>query len=1313
MAKWTSEQQKVIDTRDRNILVSAAAGSGKTAVLVERIIKRITDEKNPIDIDRLLVVTFTNAAAAEMRERVLSAIESELAKNPDNEHLQRQQAFINNANITTIHSFCLGLVKEHFNDVDLDPSVKVADEGEMALLRSDVAKEVLEDFYEEGSEEFHRFVAQFESKNSDAYLESMILSLYKKAMDYPWPEEWLDECVKKYDCNSVSDLSESEYVKLITTYANGLLSEMYEQYGLMLDMCRKGGPDVYEDLLINERQDIKAIIDEEDFDRRKVKLNYKFQTLPRCKADSCDPELKQLVVDYRNEVKDGVKKIKEKLYFQTLNEALSEMKKCKEIIEMHVKLVKAFIIRFNEKKRDRNVIDFNDFEHYAIDILVKKEDGKIIPTAVADELADSFDEVMVDEYQDSNIVQETILKSVSKERMGIYNRFMVGDVKQSIYGFRGAKPDIFIEKYNTYDSKNEDAKNYKIVLDRNFRSRKGVLTTTNFFFRQIMDESLGGINYDEENRLNYGALFKECDNEGYAQRIDDVTELIFVSNTSDMSEYEWNDEDDSSQDDLPTTANELEARIIAARIGEIVNPKTGMVVLDKETSTYRPAKYSDIVILLRSTAGIAEVINNALMSEGIPCYLETKSGYFKTIEIRTILNYLKIIDNPLQDIPLAAVLKSPIAEISDDDLAIIRLNGGTKSSLYENICDYLKEEENKESEPDREDCKMKNEEPEPGIEEWQGKNKESEWYRKDLYERLKAFNDTLNDFRIKITYMSIYDLLCEMLDKTGYYNFIKAMPAGERRKANVDMLKEKAATYEEGSYKGLFNFIRYIEKMNKYEIDMGEASIISENDNAVRIMTIHKSKGLEFPIVFVANMQKKFNMMDSRMKAVIHPDMGIGIEYIDENTRIKTRNIMRAAINTRISLDNIEEEMRLLYVACTRAKEKLILSAGGITDKKLEKMVSKRMKNSEYLGYGVVAKSNSFLDMIAYSLGRNKAFARIYKNILAIDMPMENEQFNVDSNVLVQYLELKHIVEDIIKDKVNEKANAEALLNLPTEHEFSKEIRDELENKVNYRYPYEKEVKSNAKMSVSEIKKISYEAEDDTEAALSTEEIFKSLDEISENRNAVVPEFIEKGSVISGAARGTAYHTVFELFDFNMEPTKENIEEMLENIHKSGRLSKEEKDAINVSDIMEFANSSLGKRMKAAYFRGELYREAQFVMGITETQVEEFKEIARKVREEKVFIKPEEVRITGKSNTSDISVDDTILIQGIIDVYFIEDGEVVIADYKTDRVKKLQELKDHYYVQLELYKQAVEQITGMMVKEKILYSVQLSGEIET
>lgn len=1292
MSKWTVEQQKVIDTRNRNILVSAAAGSGKTAVLVERIIKRITDKKNPLDIDKLLVVTFTNAAAAEMRERILKAIENELSNEPDNAHLQRQQAFIHNADITTIHSFCLGLVKEHFNDVDLDPSVKVADDGEMALLRSDVVKEVLEEYYEEGSREFHDFVTQFESKNSDVYLENMILALYNKSMGYPWPNEWLDNCIAEYGCESSDDIKKSEFVKLINTYAEGILQEMVKQYDLMLYLCSNGGPMVYYDILERERTEILKIIEEKDYDRRKVKLNYKFDKLPGCKAGTCEIELKDIVSANRKNVKENFAKLNEKLYFQTSEEALGEMKKCRPIIEMYVRLTKSFISKFKEKKLDRNVIDFNDFEHYAIDILVKKDGNKHVLTTVADELAENFEEVMIDEYQDSNIVQETILSAVSKDRKGIPNRFMVGDVKQSIYGFRGANPGIFIEKYNRYD-RGEDSKDYKIVLDKNFRSREGVITSTNFFFNQIMSEELGGINYDEENRLNFGAIFKECENEEYKSRIDDKTELLLINSESDMpadeiestDEASCSDEDGSdAQDDMGGNVRELEAKAIAAKIKELVNFETGMTVYDKESDKYRPAKYSDIVILLRSINGVGDVINEELMRSGIPCHMESKSGYFSTLEIRTILSYLKIIDNPIQDIPLASVLKSPILGINDEELSLIRIAGGKDKSLYENICDYINESMN--------------------DEESIAKSNKVLEYNHDLQKRLKKFNDTLGEFRIKITYMSIYDLLCEMLDKTGYYNFIKAMPSGDRRKANVDMLKERAAAYENGSYKGLFNFIRYMEKMNKYEIDMGEASILSETDDAVRIMTVHKSKGLEFPIVFVANMEKKFNVMDTRKKSAIHFEMGIGMDYIDDSTRIKQNNIFKAAINRKIQLDGIEEEMRLFYVACTRAREKLILTAGGINDKKLEKMASKRMYDKQYMGYGFMAQCSSFLDFVVYGLGRNKAFANIYEDYLPYDMPRDNKQFNADSNVEIKYIDVMDIFADVIKEKVNEKTNVQALINLPTEKVFAEDIKKGLENRINYEYPFEKETAGNAKMSVSEIKKISYEIEQaDGDETVMAEDFIKSLDEIAEEKTLTVPEFLRKGEKINGAARGTAYHTVFEFFDFEMEPTKDSIRIMIDRIKAAGRLSEAEEKSINVDDIVAFANSSLGQRMKEAYRRGELYREAQFVIGISESMVEEFKRIAEKAGRDKEFLKPEKVENSG----------DTILIQGIIDVYFIENGKVIIADYKTDRVKKMQELAEHYYVQLELYKLAVEQITGMKVEEKILYSVELSDEINS
>lgn len=1303
MARWTSEQQKVIDTRDRNILVSAAAGSGKTAVLVERIIQRILDKDNPIDIDKILVVTFTNAAASEMRERILRAIEKELKKNPDDEHLQKQQVYIHNANITTIHSFCLNLVREHFNDIDLDPGVRVADTGEIELLKSDVVKEVLEEYYSSQNEAFYRFVSQFEGKNSDDYLEEMILNLYHKAMGFPMPQIWLEECVRKYEYADVTEFSDSVFIGLIHQYADGTLRELIKKYDSIIEICRNGGPDVYEDNLVSEREQVKAALEEKRYESRRTKLNITFERMPRCGKD-CDVELKDYVSSVRKDIRKQIDSLRSGLYGQPLDQTLKDCRVCHDIIETYVEVTRTFAKRFAEKKKDKNIIDFNDFEHYAIEILVNYEEGRFIPTKIADDIAKDFVEVMVDEYQDSNAVQETIISSISGERFGVYNRFMVGDVKQSIYGFRGANPDIFVEKYDTY-LKDMEAKEYKIILDRNFRSRDGVITSTNFFFEQLMNRELGGIHYDEENMLYTGVIYPECEDERLRNRIDDKTELILI-HTQEQAEEDNESDDNTSQpqekrhqkgmqktqsqtnngadsdemsedeEDMSATAYEAEAKVIALKIKEMTNPKNGMIICDKETGEYRSVKYSDIVILMRSMGENAEIISEELMKEGIPVYMELKSGYFSTIEIRTIINFLKIIDNPIQDLPLAAVLKSPIVGMNDEGIAKIRVAGGREVSLYENICAYV----------DNPDICMDSDIP----------------YDSNVADSLRNFLAVLDGFREKTRYMSIYDLVNSVIHHTGYYNYVAAMPAGARRIANIAMLKQKAADYENGSYKGLFNFIRYIEKMDKYNVDMGEASIISENDNTVRMMTIHKSKGLEFPVVFIANINKSFNFMDARKKCVIHSEYGIGMDYIDEDTKVQSKNIIKSAIAKRIELDVIEEEMRVFYVACTRARDKLILTATGVDEKRLGRMITQRFNNELYLGYGVVCKMKSYLDFVTLSLGRNKAFNKIYREQLAMEAPCDNAMYYKESNVEVRYVSMKELFKSLIKEQYVENMSTENLENIRTEWVYDKDIRQELTKRLSFIYKYQKEVTTNAKMSVSEIKKISYESEEIRMACQESEELFTELVEnCSDETGMTLTESADRMAV-TGAARGTVYHTVFELFDFDMEPSRENIEKFVEKIYKSGRISGEERDSIQIEDLLAFTRSNLYHRMRAAHKRGELHREAQFVVGFADSEIDEFKHIAAEIGREKRIVEPARVEPKG----------DTILIQGVIDAYFIEDGKIVIADYKTDKVKYASSLRNHYYVQLELYKKAVEQITGRSVSEKILYSVTLGQEIQ-
>lgn len=1279
MAKWTEAQQKVIDTRDKNILVSAAAGSGKTAVLVERIINRILDERNPVDIDKILVVTFTNAAASEMRERILKAIDKELEKNPDNEHLQKQQTYIHNASITTIHSFCLNLVREHFDDIDLDPGVRVAEETEIELLKSDVVKEVLEEYYSSGDKEFFRFVGQFESKRSDEYLEKMILDLYGKAMNFPWPDEWLSGCIAKYDYADVEEFEKSIYVNFIMKHVERLLKDILKAYQSIIDEAESNGLDKYVDLFREEAAYIENAIKAEKYDDRKRYLNFEFGRMPIYR--NIDSDLKEHIAKIRNANKDSIKKIKESLFRGTLNAAYVEVDNCKDIIRTYVKVTRSFMEKFKEKKRDKNIIDFNDFEHYAIQLLVDNTGGELKETKIADELALEFQEVMVDEYQDSNLVQEIILRSVSKERFNGYNRFMVGDVKQSIYGFRGSNPDIFVEKYNTY-SEEETAFDYKIILDKNFRSRQGVIDTTNFMFEQIMNSELGGIDYDEENRLYAGAIYPECENEDYLSRIDDKTEVMLV----DTRENEYITEEDTEitegDEDLSATDSEAEAKAIAKRIRELTDEKNGMVICDKETGEYRPVTFSDIAILYRSIGKNADVIQEEFTKQGIPVFVESRSGYFETWEIKTIINLLKIIDNPIQDLPLAAVLKSPFVKLSDEEIAKVRISMKKKESLYNNICVYVYDKE-----------KAKEKSNKPGLD-----------YDDELSDKLAEFLKMLNEFRDKAIYLSIYELINDILDKTGFLTYVSAMPSGKQRIANVEMLKQKAEDYETGSYKGLFNFVRYVEKMKKYNIDMGEASILSENNNTVKIMTIHKSKGLEFPVVFVSNIKKKFNFMDARQKAVILADMGIGVECFDENSRIVSKNFAKEAVVKKIQLNTIEEEMRIFYVACTRARDKLIFTTAGKSLEDFEKISSAITTNDSYLGYGNINRITSYLDILGMTLRGNNCKS---------------------AKVDLREIPLSEIFENQVKEKYLEDVGATNLENIKTEHIYDAEIKNELEKRFSFEYLYQKETKSHAKLSVSEIKKYSYDTDLSEEVLQGNEsvdfmEAFAKLSKKNDNiakdkevckaeeknakENAVKSDNkneCTKGNKIAGALRGTIYHLIFELFDYDIESDEENIKTFLDNLMEKGKISKDERDVIDVQDFLTFASTNLYERMKNAYKRGELYREAQFVVGFSSAEIDEFKRIAKAIGDEKRIVFPENIEPLGEM----------VLIQGIIDAYFIEDGKLVLVDYKTDRVQEKNELINHYFVQLELYKKAVEQITGKEVAEKIIYSVTLGEEI--
>ena len=829
---WTTEQQKVIDLRDRNILVSAAAGSGKTAVLVERIITMLTDEEHPVDVDQLLIVTFTEAAAAEMKERIRDAIEKKLEEYPENEHLARQATLIHSAQITTIHSFCLSVIRDHFHAIDIDPGFRIGEEGELKLLKHDVLSELLEEEYQKKEQKFLDFVEAYGDGKSDKKIEDLILKIFEYSRSYPVPAEWLKQCREAYRIETLEDLEDSSYGEFIKANVNYYLEDALELIEQGLDLCLcADGPYAYEEALQNDKQMIEDLqmaetLEEmadafEEIDWTKLKAN---------RNEFVSEEKIERVKAIREDVKGLIGDLSSQYFYQSIYETVEDISRCIPAVEELTVLVEKFSKAFEEKKRSQNMIDFSDMEQYALRILTEEKDGELQSSPVAREYQEQYKEIMIDEYQDSNLIQEAILTSVSTVEVGKYNIFMVGDVKQSIYRFRLSRPELFMEKFNTYDT--EDSRTQRIDLHKNFRSRKEVLDSVNLLFFQLMARDLGGIDYDDQSALYVGASYPESD------QLDNATEVLVIDNDVD-SLAEVSKEDREGKHALrglkKITDRELEARAVAVRIRELMKEHR---VTDKKTGELRPVRYSDIVILVRSVQGFADVFSEILNREGIPTYTGTREGYFATQEIGIILDYLRVLDNKRQDIPLAAVLTSAIGGTTEEELAWVKSKYPEKP-FWEAIAAYVEEQSAGEDSTDENSTDAS------GAEE----------NRQDQDAIVRCMRQ-IEHFREIVPYTSIHELLWKILDETGYEDYVSAMPGGEQRRANLKMLVQKARTFESTSYKGLFHFVRYIEQLQKYDVDYGEASIEDEQSDTVRIMTIHKSKGLEFPIVFVVGMGK-------------------------------------------------------------------------------------------------------------------------------------------------------------------------------------------------------------------------------------------------------------------------------------------------------------------------------------------------------------------------------------------------------------------------------------------------------------------------
>lgn len=1219
---WTEDQKKVIELRDRNILVSAAAGSGKTAVLVERILSMVKDKNHPVDIDSLLVVTFTRAAAAEMKERIRLALEAALAENPDNEHLQRQSALIHHAQITTIHGFCTYVIQNYFHLIDLDPVYRIADEGELKMLKNEVLNEILEISYASEEPEFLKFVECYAPGKNDSRIGELVLKLYEFAVSYPFPEQWLSECLETYQVANASELLE-------TSWMQDLMKEIHAQLENALAVTLEnqkmasspGGPYLYLPMLESDEELIRDLLNVKDYDTLCSRLKKPaFQTLSRKKDDSVDERIKKQVKTLRDDVKGMLGDIGEKYCGKTMGQILKELSLCRGPVTVLIGLVREFSEAYSQAKRKKNILDFSDLEHFALQILVRREGDSYVRTEAAKELASCFSEVMIDEYQDSNYIQEFLLEAVSGVRDGRYNRFMVGDVKQSIYGFRLARPELFLEKQKRYSM--EDALEQRIDLHKNFRSRGNVLDTVNFIFDQIMARELGGIEYDESEALYVGADYPEGGDADFPK-----TQVLLIDRKSPELE------DSKTRQQLIET----EALAVAQSIRSMVGQEQ---VWDKTQKVYRPMEYRDCVVLLRTVSEWADVFSKVLQSQGIPAYTTSRTGYFSALEVAAVLNYLRICDNPRQEIPFAAMLYSPIGKCSAEDLALLK-SEFPKMKIYEACEAYIRE----------------------------GKQQR-------LKEKLERFWEQLMGFRQRVSYTPIHELIMQILEETGYGNYAAAMPGGQQREANLQMLVEKAVDYEGTSYRGLFNFIRYIEEIQKYEVDFGEVNINGEAADTVRIMSIHKSKGLEFPVVYVAGMGKRFNFMDTNGSVVLHSQLGIGSDVIDSERRTKSPSLLKQVIRQKMVRETLGEELRILYVALTRAKEKLILSGTGDLKKWVEGCGYLIYDQRMHLYYGRLTGAKCYMDWVLPALAGHRCFDPVY-DMFQMERHGKGSLYDHSLNIQMQVITPSNLLETEMIYQMERIVKKQQLLEWDTRKVYDAAVREALEERFGYRYPYAQLSQIPVKMTVSELKKAGMEEPG--------EELYEEPDIIP-----LVPEFVRgAGETLQGAARGTVYHRVMECLDYRRiqkcltQPGPE-LRAQIEEIISLGKLSAEDAKCVRIRDLERFLQSGIGQRMCRAGAEGRLWREKPFVIGIPA------KEVCEEWPQRQM-----------------------ILIQGIIDAFFEEEGQLVVVDYKTDRVssKSGRELAEKYQKQLLYYQRALEKMTHKRVKERVIYSIDLGKEI--
>ena len=1163
--KWTEEQKQAINLTGANILVSAAAGSGKTSVLVERIINKIVNEK--VDIDKILVVTFTNAAASEMRQRIMDEIYRKIEENPNDENLQRQLLLINKANISTIHSFCLNVIRNNFFQIGFSSNFRVGDETEIEIMKQEVMEELFEEKYENNDKNFLDLLNRYTSYKDDTALKEIILKVYEFIQSNPFPQKWLKENVEEYNLKE-ENFENTKWGKIILNHVKEIIeNDITILKSAILEL------DVYQNLLDFSRvlnTDLKYLssMKLESWDNSYMEcMSKSWEMWPRkSKISEEEKEVKERAKNIRDGVKKDFEEVKN-LINCTSKDAIEDIKKMYKTLKSIEKLVLEFENEFSKRKREKNIVDFNDIEHLALKILVNEEGSK---TETAKKY--EFNEIEIDEYQDSNSVQEYILNSVSNGK----NIFMVGDVKQSIYKFRQANPKLFMDKYDKYILPEKEIKeDTKILLYKNFRSRKNILDITNLVFDNIMSKKLGEIEYTEDEALNLGGSFEE-------PKIDIKTELSIV---------ETNQEENEELEEVVENAA-LEARLVARKINNLI--KQGV-------------KYKDITILLRSPKAVANIYEKELSNAGIPVFSDVTTEYLDTIEIDTIMSVLKIIDNPLQDIPLVTVLRSMIGGFTDNELIEIRLVNKSVEFFK-----AVKEAEN------------------------------SSLVSECLKRKITNFLNLIDKLKEEEEKLPLNEFIWEIYNKTGYYHYAGLMPGGNLRQANLKKLFEKAKEYEKISFKGLFNFIIFMEKVGKGAGGIEAARVIGENDDVVRIMSIHKSKGLEFPIVFLCNSNKKFNLRDMSERIILDNKIGIGANYLLDGVEFPL--LTKEAIKLKNKVEAISEEMRVLYVALTRAKDKLIIV--GTSENVEKKLEEKRQELAKYyrfkfpkkLNPRIVEKYRSYLDWIEL----------VYV-------------YNKESNIDLEVVNKTELIEEKGSEVEEKRKKRYEVIEKIEKHKINQEEYEKIDKLLNFKYRYEKDIDLPTKTSVTAIKKL--EEEKTFEINIDKEERKK-------------PEFSKKDENV-GAKRGTVIHYILSKIEH--EKNISEVENMIKNLVTRGSLAKEDTKLINNKIIENYLNSELYAELQDAKI---IKRETPFYLNIDSNEIYE-------------------------------GTDEKILVQGVIDLFYIsKNNELVLVDYKTDYAKETEELSIKYKKQLELYKRALEKDMKRPVDKTYIYSTYLNKNIE-